>query len=200
MSSLAILYDYSQTWGLKINVGKSNVMIFRKRGSHNERIYWGLGRSNQYIMTTNNYKYLGIWFSTTGLTHFALDKRAEAANRAKFSLFSSLHALKLQPKLVLQLFDTLVSSVLLYGAEVWGYLIKPVNSQIEKIHTSFLRQYLGVRQSTPLLALYGELGRIPLFYVILLRMIRFWIKLLTLPSNRLAKLAGYLDKSIGPER
>jgi hypothetical protein len=86
-----------------------------------------------------------------------------------------------------------VSSVLLYGAEVWGYLIKPVNSQIEKIHTSFLRQYLGVRQSTPLLALYGELGRIPLFYVILLRMIRFWIKLLTLPSNRLAKHA-YQDQ------
>lgn len=56
-----------------------------------------------------------------------------------------------------------------------------------------MRHCLDVRQSTPLLALYSELGRIPLHYIIALRMFRFWLRLLSLPPERLAK-HSYLDQ------
>jgi hypothetical protein len=188
--SLDILYLYAKKWCLKINTKKSNVVVFRNPGvQHHERV-WNLGRSDDVLPETNNYKYLGIWFSNSGLTQFTLKQRALAGNRAKFALINSLRSYNLNPKLVCQLFDNLVTSSLLYGAEVWGFLDTKIN--IEKVHTSFIRQYLGVRKSTPLLALYGELGRIPLAHIAFLRMLRFWIRILSLPQSRFVKLA-YLE-------
>lgn len=115
-----------------------------------------------------------------------MQKRAELGNRAKFSLINSLQSYFLDPKLALRLFDTLVSSVLFYGVEVWGYL--PFKYHIEVVHISFLRQFLGVRRSTHLLAIYGESGRLPLFYFGILRMLRYWSKFLSLPGNRYSML------------
>ena len=49
-----------------------------------------------------------------------------------------------------------------FGSEVWGM---NEASDIELIHTEFLRRILGAKKSTNLIALYGELGRFP-FYII----------------------------------
>ena len=59
-------------------------------------------------------------------------------------------------------------------------------SDIEAIHTKFLRRVLGVRKSTNLSALYGETGRVPLevFHKVLL--IKYWTKIIT-QSNTLLK-------------
>jgi len=81
----------------------------------------------------------------------------------------------------------LVTSVLFYGIEAWGYL--KLKDHIELVHTSFLRQYLKVRKSTPLIALYGETGRLPLSYIGTLRILRYWSKLISLPENRYVKVA-----------
>jgi hypothetical protein len=187
LHSLAVLNDYSKRWGLKINAAKSNILVFRNPGPFNDNTVWKLGRSDLVLQRVDQYKYLGVWFRPTGLTQFALQKRAELGNRAKFSLFNSLKFFKFNPKLALRLFDTLVTSVLLYGAEAWGYL--SIDQHIELVHTSFLRQFLSVRNSTPLLALYGETGRIPLRYIGTLRTLRYWAKLLSLPEDRYAKIA-----------
>jgi hypothetical protein len=187
LQSLDVLYEFSQKWGLKINANKSNIMIFRNSGRFLDNTVWRLGRSDQVLKVVDQYKYLGVWFKTTGLSQFTLMKRAELGNRAKFSLFNSLKSINSDPKLTLRLFDTLVSSVLFYGVEVWGYL--KLKNHIELVHTSFLRQFLRVRKSTPLLALYGETGRLPLFYFAALRMLRFWSKLMSLPENRYVKVA-----------
>jgi Reverse transcriptase (RNA-dependent DNA polymerase) len=187
LHSLAVLNDYSKRWGLRLNAAKSNVLVFRNPGRFDDNTVWKLGRSDQVLQMVDQYKYLGVWFKTTGLTQFTLQKRAELGNRAKFSLFNSLKFFKFNPKLALRLFDTLVTSVLLYGAEAWGYL--SINKHIELVHTSFLRHFLSVRKSTPLLALYGETGRVPLACIGTLRTIYYWAKLLSSPEDRYAKIA-----------
>ena len=53
--------------------------------------------------------------------------------------------------------------MLLYGCEIWGFGCIDI---IEKVHTDFLKHILNVKQSTPHVMLYGELGRYPLAILI----------------------------------
>ena len=65
----------------------------------------------------------------------------------------------LTPKVICQLFDTFVGSVLSYSCEVWGF---GKCKSIERIHLKFCKALLKVRSSTPSLGVYGDLGRCPL--------------------------------------
>ena len=75
----------------------------------------------------------------------------------------------------IKLFDSLVSSVLNYASEVWGY---DDCKDIEIVHNKFCRYLLGVKKSTNIAAMYGELGRMPLRVVRKLRMLKYWIRIL----------------------
>ena len=59
------------------------------------------------------------------------------------------------------LFYTLVALILNFGSEIWSMHDA---TDIELIHTKFLRRILGVKKCTNLSAIYGELGRyLPIF-------------------------------------
>ena len=60
-------------------------------------------------------------------------------------------------------------------------------SDIELVHTKFLRSILGVKKSTNLSALYGELGRTPFSISRKIKMIKYWIKILQQNNNSLLK-------------
>ena len=75
----------------------------------------------------------------------------------------------------IKLFDSLVSSVLNYASEVWGY---DDCKDIEIVHNKFCRYLLGVKKSRNIAAMYGELGRMPLRVVRKLRMLKYWIRIL----------------------
>jgi hypothetical protein len=48
-------------------------------------------------------------------------------------------------KLLEKLFDSLVTSILLYCSEVWGIYLDPRDSSIvEKFHMKFIKEILGV--------------------------------------------------------
>ena len=70
-------------------------------------------------------------------------------------------------KLLLKIYDTMVVPILLYGAEVWAASSqftpdKCDKTEIEKQHTSLLKQILGLNRSTPNIAVRAEFGRLPL--------------------------------------
>ena len=75
----------------------------------------------------------------------------------------------------IKLFDSLVSSVLNYASEVWGY---DYCKDIEIVHNKFCRYLLGVKKSTNIAAMYGELGRMSLRVIRKLRMLKYWIRIL----------------------
>ena len=110
---------------------------------------------------------------------------SEQASRALYSLngvFDSSH-LCIQDKL--KLFDALVSPIMNYGSEVWGFH----NSQdIERVHLRFLKQILNVRQQTSNMAIYGELGRVPFYVIRKVRIIKYWYKILADPFTLLYKV------------
>ena len=79
---------------------------------------------------------------------------------------------------MLNLFDTCISPILLYGSEVWAPFmnhdwIKWDTTQTEKIHVQFLKRVLGVNRSTTNLLTRGELGRHSLQEPILIRNINY---------------------------
>ena len=68
---------------------------------------------------------------------------------------------------MLGLFD-----ILYYSCKVWGF---NKGTEVEKLH----KRLLGVKQSTCNIMVYSELGRIPLEYMHLFRIIKYWFKLHT---------------------
>ena len=96
-----------------------------------------------------------------------------------FGLKSMIHRNpELLPSMQISLFNTLVSPILNYGSEVWGMSRA---DPIEKLHLSFLKTLLYVKQSTPNCFVYGELGVYPLFLQRQIRVIKLWLKILRAP-------------------
>ena len=84
----------------------------------------------------DNYTYLGVTFTFNG--HFVKEKQFRYSNgcRATSSLPRKTRTLALPIDIQLQLFHTLVTPVVMYGAEVWG--IKDC-TVIERLHLKFCK-------------------------------------------------------------
>ena len=91
--------------------------------------------------------------------------------KAKAMLWNKIKYKKLNIETMLYLFDVYIAAILNYGCEVWG--LHPAQD-IEKVHTEYLKNILGVRKSTSNVMLYFELGRCPLLVTRKLRMFRYW--------------------------
>ena len=77
----------------------------------------------------------------------------------------------LKPKVLCQLFDAFVRSILSFSSEVWGF---GKCKEIETIHLKFCKTLLKVKSSTCNMGVYGELGRYPLYISRYARIIKFW--------------------------
>ena len=71
-------------------------------------------------------------------------------------------------------FDTYVTSVLLYASEIWG---SHKSGDVEKIHVNFCKEVLGAGPKAAINFLYSELGRVPLSVKKKLRIFKYWLKL-----------------------
>ena len=106
----------------------------------------------------------------------------EQAQKALYALYQKINNLSIPMDLQLKLFDSLVSPILTYSSEIWGFENK---LNIERLHLQFCKKILKVRSSTPNFMVYGELGRYPLEINIKMKMICFWFKLVS-SSGKLA--------------
>ena len=166
------LHSYSNEWGLKINTDKSKIMIFDKAfPSEDVHIYY----SDIELEVVDNFKYLGIMFYKNGSWNRTQKCLAEYGSFALYNLYKLFQDMHLNVNEKFKLFDCLVSSVLGYAGEVWGFHGAP---DIERLHKQFCRSILGVKKSTNLAALYSELGRKPLIVLRKLRILKYWRKVI----------------------
>ena len=94
------------------------------------------------------------------------------------------------PETKLSLFDTLVSSVLSYSSEVWGF---SEAKKIETLHLQYLKMLLGVRKTTPTCIIYKETNRYPLILRRYFRVLKYWLKILkTSEDNPVRKIYNNL--------
>lgn len=173
------LEQYCTRWGIKINTTKTKVMIFEKgRASrHRFKIY------NTEIETVSSFKYLGIHLFKNGHWKRTQKLISQHASFAMHNLFTVFNQMELLTSDKINLFDSLVGSVLNYGAEVWGDY---PSEDIELLHRKFIRKILCVKTSTNIDGLYGEVARYPMKIKRQLIMIKYWLKLIK-SENTLTK-------------
>ena len=179
-SLLNDIENYCRIWGLKINTSKTKAMIFEK----GKRTHYDFLIYNNVLELVDSFKYLGITLFKNGNWYRSQKTIAQHASFALYNLFTIFKNVELPVNQKCKLFDTLVGLILNFGSEIWGI---HAASDIELIHTKFLRRVLGVKKSTNLTALYGELGRIPLAEVRKITMIKYWMKILRQNNSSLVK-------------
>ena len=178
---LDTLLLYTCKWGLTVNIAKTKIMVFRNGGFvKDEEIWYYDGNA---IDIVDEFCYLGVLLNFNGKFVKAQKHLAEQSRKAVFGLKSKVSSLYLNVFTYLNLFDTYISSILCYGCEIWGFHKAP---NIEKIQLDFCKNILGVKQCTTNVMVYFELGRYPLIYFRMYKIVKYWLKLLS-TSNCILK-------------
>ena len=179
-AQLNVLQQFSRNYGLKVNINKTKLMVFRNGGPlrRNEKLYF----NGLLVESVTYYKYLGLIFSSRlswSKTIKTLRQQAEKAIIAVKIICNKCGELPFN--IAFHLFDTLVLPILCYGSEIWGYQI---HADIEIVHRSFCKYILGTSSHTPNSAVLGECGRLPLYTHYKVRCIKFWLKIMQMGSSR----------------
>ena len=90
-------------------------------------------------------------------------------------LLYDVKKVELSPEISLQLFDAFVGSILNFGCPIWGF---SKSKELERVQLKFSKQILGVRSNSSNAAIYGELGRFPLYIQRYILILKYWLKLL----------------------
>ena len=119
-NSLNVLHDYCSKWKLTVNTKKTKVMVFRKGGRIPDNLFFTY--NNVQIEIVNNFKYLGVLFTTGGAFNEMDKMLAGQALKATFQLNKYLYKFTyISPEHILNLYDKLVSPVMNYASEIWGF-------------------------------------------------------------------------------
>jgi hypothetical protein len=110
----------SETLGLKVNLDKTKIMVFRRGGRISKKERWFY--KGKEIELVNKYKYLGFYLTTKLSFDLALE---EVVGRAKGKVVEILRTLwnlgSTDIFLFVKLLDAQVKPMLLYASEIWVY-------------------------------------------------------------------------------
>ena len=103
---------------------------------------------------------------------------------------------------ILHLYDHTIKPILMYGSEITGmfktssaacrkeneYLLQQtcINEFIDKSHFKYLKYILGVNKKSTKLAVLSELGRYPLYFSVVLSMLKYWFRIDKMESGLLS--------------
>ncbi len=86
---LHILETYADTWGLTVNLDKSNIVVFRRGGPLSKKEIWYY--KGKHVATASTYKYLGITFSATFKMGNCVNELALRGKRALMVVLNNLY-------------------------------------------------------------------------------------------------------------
>ena len=134
------------------------------------------GKELEELEIVNEFNYLGVLLTQKGITNETVNARILPAQRTMFSTLSKSKSIQLPIDLTLDLFDKTVSPCALYGAEIFGF---NDCTKLETLQLKFLKYALKLKTSTSTNMIYGETGFFPLEILIKIRMVSFWVSLIT---------------------
>ena len=126
--------------------------------------------------------YLGVL-----LTHYLswdahVTMVCEKSLKACYMLAKYCYKYRLTVETQCKLFDILIEPVLSYGAELWGF---STATRCESVHLHFLKDLLCLKSTTRSEIVYAECKRIPLIYLHYIKIILFWLKLVSNDNDML---------------
>lgn len=180
---LTIMSSWCNKWRLTINEEKTQIMHFRREWVQQCNYTFVFG--SKPLNYTPSYKYLGFVFDEH--LRFSEGRKilSESASRALGAVLSKT---KLCPDLgfatFTKLYNSMVESVLLYAAGVWGF---EETKECKAIQNRAIRYFLGVHKYTTKLAIEGDMGWDSCLTKQRCEMVRLWNRLTQLPEERLTK-------------
>lgn len=183
---LLALYEYCHIKKLEVNIDKTKIVIFKKGGRSSKRkngIVFKYGNSE--IEIVKSYNYLGVIFSQSALFTDSMKMFMSKANLASNSTLSLIYKMRtLAWSSSIQLFQSMVSSVLLYLAQVWSLRYF---EDMERVQTTFYKKLLHIPKCSPNYAVRVETGSTRIS-VCIFRFLLNWIeKILKMSDVRYPK-------------
>jgi hypothetical protein len=187
---LDCVHNWCSRWRMSINVGKTNIIHFRKKSKSLTNFQFKIG--SNIIEKVTEYKYLGVLLNEFMNFNSTAELLSGAAGRGLGSIINKFKNYRNAGyKTFTKLFHSNVCSILDYCSGVWGY---KSYDHSDKIQNRAQRWFLGVHNKTALAAIAGEMGWVDSKTRRHLDMIRFWNRLIKFDDNRLVKKIFLWDK------
>lgn len=182
---LTSFYEYCSRLGLTVNTGKTKVLILHKSRKYAPMPSFIYGGNR--IESTMAYTYLGVTFNRQGKFNLAARERVSNASHAIGSIRSTLW--RAQPKSTKaseKLYESVSSAILLYAAEFWA---DDHLKLLEAAQASYYEQIYGWRRNITHYVTRLEAGCPSPAVLILVKKLRWLVKLLRMDTTRLPRYA-----------
>jgi hypothetical protein len=186
-NQLRILKDFSSNMGMSVNTDKTKVMIIKSN-----KIPYDTFVYDKKLEEVTSYKYVGIDIHHKLNCNYSIEKRIIGEWKAYYGLENNCKSADLwswyKKKL---LFETLVTPVILYECEVWGYSIfRECWRKIEKIQNNFITCNLKIKGNMPYPILLIETSLSPIESMAMTRYLVYKNELNNMEDKRLPKIAS----------
>ena len=133
------MFLYCKSWDLEVNPSKTKITIFcNRKNVHVPKFLY----NGQKLSVDDSFVYLGTTFSYNGLFTSNNQQLFDKARKTMFSILRKSRKLQLPIDIQLQMFDTLVLPILLYGSEVTGF---ENHNMLERLCLQFYKIILKVK-------------------------------------------------------
>ncbi|XP_061735811.1 si:dkey-100n23.5 isoform X4 [Nerophis ophidion] len=168
--------------GMRISTSKSDSMVLARK-----RVECHLRVGEETLPQVEEFKYLGVLFTSEGRVDREIDRRIGAASSVMRTLYRSVVVKKeLSRKAKLSIYRSIYVPILTYGHELW-VMTERIRSRVQAAEISFLRRVAGLslRDRVRSSAIRGELKVKPLLLHIKRSQMRWFGHLVRMPPVRL---------------
>ena len=162
---------------MSINVDKSNIVVSRNGGCSKANGQWFY--RNNPIEVVPFYRYIGTFFTSMlnwNRTQELLALQAKKATSNQSLIFKK-HFEYFQHHKAFKLFDSIVSPILTYSAEIWEY---ECCIRIESVHVKFCKRIACLNSNVYNTLALSERGKHPLSYIYIFKCIKYKVKSLNM--------------------
>lgn len=182
---LDVVENFTVKWRLVIGMKKSKVMVIGPTAKLNTK--WKIGDDELEVVKT--YNYLGEAISNDLSMKYHFQQKAgktEAMLQTVLAISKNEVLSKIQGGTLLKLYEACIAPSILYGCETWLDIEKYI-PQLESLQHACIRRLFKLGSGTPLPALIGETGILPISIQADRRQFNYLHKLLTAKAERLNK-------------
>ncbi|KAK3528421.1 hypothetical protein QTP86_034238 [Hemibagrus guttatus] len=168
--------------GMRVSTSKSEAMVLDRK-----KVACTLQVGGEVLPQVEEFKYLGVLFTSEGRMDREIDRRIGAAAAVMLSMYRSVVVKKeLSQKAKLSIYQSIYVPTLTYGHELW-VMTERVRSRIQAAEMSFLRRVAGrsLRDRVRSSVTREELGVEPLLFHIERGQLRWLGHLFRMPPGRL---------------
>jgi hypothetical protein len=129
---ILVLGQFCDKYGMKVNMDNTKVVVFRRGGivtRHDKWYYTG-----EHIECVSFYTFLGLVYSCVMSWSKGKLTLAQQATKAAKVLLHFVRKSEASCQQALFLFDGMISPILCYNSEIWGY---EYCDEIERVHVKF---------------------------------------------------------------